>query len=168
MTEVVRHGAERIESSDAEGTAVQLSVAEFVARELDTDKLQFSTPLFAEMLAAVRTRAQAEGFSCSHYFQTCGNEQMSLAAADMLTDRYQLSASRQTQAEGNTLAARVSHYMLDYKFQILSAKVQRLRKQLADPAVMADPAKQQEILVQSMQLNDIKRRLAGMLGERVM
>lgn len=168
MVEVVRHGAERIESSDAEGNPVQLSVVEFVASELETDGIQFSTPLYAEMLAAVRTRAQDAAFSCSHYFQTCGNEQMSLVAAEMLTERYQLSANQQMSAESDTLAVRVAHYMLDYKFQIISAQVQQLRKQLADPATLSNPAEQLEILKKSMLLNEVKRKIAERLGERVM
>lgn len=168
MVEVVRHGAERIESSDAEGNPVQLSVVEFVASELETDGIQFSTPLYAEMLAAVRTRAQDADFSCSHYFQTCGNEQMSLVAAEMLTERYQLSANQQMSAESDTLAVRVAHYMLDYKFQIISAQVQQLRKQLADPATLSNPAEQLEILKKSMLLNEVKRKIAERLGERVM
>lgn len=168
MTEVVRHGAERIESSDEEGNPVQLPVVEFVARELETDGIQFSMPLYAEMLDAVRPRVQSDDFSCSHYFQTCGNEQMSLVAAEMLTERYQLSANQRMSAENDTLATRVAHYMLDYKFQIISSQVRQLRKQLADPAIVSTPAKQVEILKHSMRLNEVKRKIAELLGERVM
>lgn len=168
MTQVVRHGTERIDTYDAEGNEVQITVVEFVVRELATDGLRFSNALYASMLDAVGDRVQTEGFSCSRYFQSCGDEQMSLAATDMLTERYQLSANQQIPAENNSVAARISHFMLDYKFQIVSAEVQRLRKQLASPEVAALPDKQLEILKRSMQLNEVKRRIAERLGERVM
>lgn len=168
MTQVVRHGTERIDTFDAEGNEEQITVVEFVTRELATDGLRFSNALYASMLEAVSDKVETEGFSCSLYFQSCGDEQMSLAAADMLTERYQLSANQQIPPENNSVAARISHFMLDYKFQIVSAEVQRLRKQLTSPEVVALPDKQLEILKRSMQLNEVKRRIAERLGERVM
>lgn len=168
MTQVVRHGAEKITTVDSEGNAIEMSLTAFVVRELDTDGLHFSNPLYADMLAAVRDKADTDGFSCARYFQTCGNEQMSLAATDMLTERYQLSAGQQLTEENNTPAVRIDHYMLDYKFHIVSNELQRLRKQLADPEVAASPERQMDILRRSMQLNEVKRLIAERLGERVM
>lgn len=168
MTQVVRHGTEKICTADSEGNSAEMSLTAFVARELDTDGLRFSHPLYADMLAAVRDKADTDGFSCARYYQTCGNEQMSLAATDMLTDRYQLSAGQQLTEENNTPAARIDHYMLDYKFHIVSAELQRLRKQLANPDVAASPERQMDILRRSMQLNEVKRLIAERLGERVM
>lgn len=168
MTQVVRHGAEHINCCDAEGNDEQITVVDFVVRELATDGLRFSNSLYAAMLEAVSDKVQTAGFSCSLYFQSCGNEQMSLAATDMLTERYQLSVNQQIPPENNSVATRISHFMLDYKFQIVSTEVQRLRKQLALPEVIAQPDEQLEILKRSMQLNEVKRRIAERLGERVM
>jgi len=168
MTQLVRHGEEHINSCDADGNDEQITVVDFVVRELAIDGLRFSNTLYAAMLDAVSDKAQTEGFSCSRYFQSCGNEQMSLVSTEMQTERYQLSANQQIPPENDSVAIRISHLMLDYKFQIVSAEVQRLRKQLASPEVVANPDKQLEILKRSMQLNEVKRRIAERLGERVM
>jgi len=168
MTQVVRHGWETFATYDAEGNPCEVTVAEFVREELDVDELTFQHPLYAQMMQLAAEHIGEEGFDGERFFRDYPSLDVSREAADMLTNRYQLSEIMPLTEQEQSLSRRIPHLMLDYKFELLSEEMARLKKQLKTPEVLAETDKQLEIMQQIAELRNGKRLLAERLGDRVM
>ena len=167
MTLVVRYGELPMTFVNLEGKDETASVAQYVQHELTIDGLTFHHPLYVRMLDEACQHVGSEGFSCSRYFVSSPDLDMSREATDLLADRYQLSKSQQMPAEEEMMSEYISRLLLDYKFLIVNDELKSLKKQLADPAVMGDIDKQNEVMQQFVRMNAISRALAKRVGERV-
>ncbi len=167
MTLVVRYGELPMTFVNLEGKDETASVAQYVQHELTIDGLTFHHPLYVRMLDEACQHVGSEGFSCSRYFVSSPDLDMSREATDLLADRYQLSKSQQMPAEEEMMSEYISRLLLDYKFLIVNDELKTLKKQLADPAVMGDIGKQNEVMQQFVRMNAISRALATRVGERV-
>ncbi|MDO4995007.1 MAG: DNA primase [Bacteroidales bacterium] len=167
MTLVVRYGELPMTFVNLEGKDEKASVAQYVQHELTIDGLTFHHPLYVRMLDEACQHVGSEGFSCSRYFVSSPDLDMSREATDLLADRYQLSKSQQMPAEEEMMNEYISRLLLDYKFLIVNDELKLLKKQLADPAVMGDIDKQNEVMQQFVRMNAISRALAKRVGERI-
>ena len=167
MTLVVRYGEQLMTFANLEGKDETVSVAQYVQHELSIDGLTFHHPLYVRMLDDACQHAGSEGFSCSRYFVSSSDLDVSREATDLLADRYQLSKNQQMPAEEEMMSEYISRLLLDYKFLIVNDELKILKKQLADPAVKGDIGKQNEVMQQFVLMNAISRALAKRVGERV-
>lgn len=168
MAQVVRHGEEKIDTVDEDGNVKQVSVIAFVADELSLDGMTFQTPLYAGMLKDAVEHQDEAGFSCARHFLRSPDVNVSEEAAGLLTERYQLSKGQVLTGGPNVLGDQVAHMLMDYKFEVVHHKILQLKKQLADPAVMADTERLMQTMRELAQLNDVKKLLAEQLGARIM
>ena len=92
-------------------------------------------------------------------------------AAEVLTDRYQLSkmyskdGGKKLKANDNEIGNRLEHLMNDLKLQVLEEEIKALDMQL--PALRNDFEKAIEVMKKRQQLKEIQRMLAKQLGDRV-
>ncbi len=167
MRLVVRYGEQPIEFAGAEGTVETCSVIDFVHNELAIDGLALRSPLYAAMLADARAHLADEAFLCSRHFVNSPDMEVSREASELLSDRYRLSQSDHLPSEKERLGAYISHLLLDYKYNIIRAELRQATRQLADPAVVADPAQCDAVLQRQVRLSAVMRKLAHVLGDRV-
>ena len=95
------------------------------------------------------------------------NPDISKETASLLTDRYELSQNGNMPDEEQACSEYAAHLMLDYKYAIVDAKLADIMKQFTNPSVTSDPLLSAQLLQQQIELSNIKRQLAKMLGERV-
>ena len=167
MTLVARHGEQTLTVEGEDGAEAQSTIAQYVHSELATDGLTFRASLYARMLADIVERVGTEGFSISKYLLNNPQLDISREAVNLLSEQYQLSKGQVMASEQETAAESVVHLMFDYKYAIVGDELRRISTMLADPSVVNDSDKCQEVMNQYAILSDIQRRLAKQLGERV-
>lgn len=179
MRMIVRYGEARFTYMDTDDKEVTTSVAEYVSQELEIDDLQFQYPLYREMLAQAielirqgATRAPESSVSpMARHFMSNPHLGISREAADLMSDKYQVSYTQDedtSRDESSRPGDYIIHLMLDYKFAIVEIAIRQIRRQLADPTVLSDSARCAEVLRNQIIYNDLKRRLAKKLGDRVL
>lgn len=170
MTIVVRHGNTMIPMLDQDGNEVQVPLVEYVQGEMDTDGLQFHSPLYASMMQDCMVHLHDEGFDVTRYLVNNQHMEYSTEAVNLLTEKYQLSKeqAKAMASEEELAPTYIQHLMLDYKNQIIEDELKKCQKQLSDPAVSGDPDRCNEVMQKYMQFSNIKRALAKELGDRVL
>ena len=167
--QLIRHG-EKTMYRDEE-TQREVSVAEFVASELEFDELTFTTPLFAEVLREVQSHLGTPGFTAERHFVSHANPEMSRLAADLIEEKYQLSAYHsKTQTivtDDQRLYDLLIHLMTDYKHAIVDINLKETLDLMRQPEVMNDAKQCLEAMNRYKELTEIKRDLAKLLGDRV-
>lgn len=171
MTLVVRYGECEISGEDAEGNAVSVKVVDYVCQELEGDGLQLQHPLYRQMLNEARNHSSEVDFKPSRMFLSSPSLEVSRTAADMLSERYQLSslyAKQEVPTECEQLDALIVHLMFDYKLAVVNAELKSTQEALRDPAVLADMDKCAAILKKNMMIKNIQQKLARHVGDRVL
>lgn len=171
MTLVVRYGECEISGEDAEGNAVSVKVVDYVCQELEGDGLQLQHPLYRQMLDDARNHSSEVDFKPSRMFLSSPSLEVSRTAADMLSERYQLSslyAKQEVPTEREQLDALIVHLMFDYKLAVVNAELKSTQEALRDPAVLADMDKCAAILKKNMMIKNIQQKLARHVGDRVL
>lgn len=166
MTLVVRYGERKIPGQENEGR--EISIANYVYNELGYDDIQFRSKLYASMLEECVKHTEEPGFSASRFFRNNADIEFSSEAVNLLSERYQLSKGQVMQTEDELAPDYISHMLLDYKFAIIEDLTKQHQEALADPAILADSERSNQILSDYMKLNETRRRLAKELGERVL
>ena len=162
MALIVRYGEQNITCEDADGQPLQIPLINYVCDDLAADELSFRTPLYAQMLAEAAEHLYSDGFVASRYFMNNANLDISREAANLLTDRYQLSKGQQMQTEQELMPDYITHLMLDYKFLVIDDEMKNCQAQMNDPLLCT------EAMQKYMQLSDIQRQLAKRLGDRIL
>ncbi len=80
-----------VEGKGDERCVHNMRIGEFVIEELRCDNLQFVNPLHEAFLTELEAHIADNGFQSSTFFASHPNPEISLLAADLLTEKYQLS-----------------------------------------------------------------------------
>lgn len=168
LTLVTRYGEQLIDGQDAEGNPTQTPLAAFVQGDLDYDGIQLRSPLYAKMLALASQHASAPDFVASKFLMNNQDEDISREAADLISDRYQLSSGNQmTQTEEELKVTYLSRLLLDYKNAIIEEELRQCNADLNRPEVKNDLNRLMDTMRRIKELSEIQRQLAKLLGDRV-
>lgn len=168
LTLVTRYGEQLIDGQDAEGNPTQTPLAAFVQGDLDYDGIQLRSPLYAKMLALASQHASAPNFVASKFLMNNQDEDISREAADLISDRYQLSSGNQmTQTEEELKVTYLSRLLLDYKNAIIEEELRQCNADLNRPEVKNDLNRLMDTMRRIKELSEIQRQLAKLLGDRV-
>lgn len=162
MTLIVRYGEQTITGEDTQGQPCQIPLITYVHDDLATDGLTFRTPIYSKMLAEAIQHTTDPNFTASRYFLNNPDLDISREAANLMTERYQLSSGQQMQSEQELMPDYITHLMLDYKFLIIDHEMKNCQAQMNDPQLCA------QAMQQYMQLSEIQRQLARRLGDRIL
>ena len=169
IQQLIRHG-EKVMFID-EDTEEKVTVAEYVASELEVDEIVLSTPLFAEVLQELKQHVGEAGFTAERHFVNHANPAMSRLAADLIEEKYQLSKYHsKTQtivSDADRLADIVVYLMVDYKHSLIEMELKSLLEQLSQPEMMNDSDRCEEVMSRYKELMEIKQQMAKHLGDRV-
>lgn len=169
VQQLVRHGEKNI----CKGTDnnQELSTAEYVAMDLKTDNIVFSTPLFVQILEDLLQHINDDGFVAERYFITHPDPQISRLAVDLVEEKYQLSKYHsKTQTivdESDRLSEIIPHLLIDYKMSLVEIELKNMLNQLRMPEVTNDPSRSLEVMARYKQLLELKQQMAKFLGDRV-
>jgi DNA primase len=170
---IVRHGEKTMCEVEevAEDNSVQIkkiTVTEYIVSELQADELQLSNPLYQQMLAESQENQNNPSFKAERFFAYHPNPEFSKIASDILTEPYQLSKmhdkQKKVETEEERLLELVPHVVLDFKFKLISNKIEELKNRLKGET------ESEKILALMQEINQmqlVNRALAQRLGERI-
>lgn len=187
---VLQYGNETVLLRNNNGEEVEVRIAEYILKELRCDNLKFSDTLHEIFLTELEQHLGDEGFSPSAFFVTHQNPDVSLLAADLLTEKYQLSRifskndvtektlnamtstakrrieelkKQQEEDKKIWLINAVNSAINEYKKIVVSSKIKELERCLRDNTA-ADVT---QMMKEHARLSEIKRKLASALGQVV-
>lgn len=153
-------------SANSEG---QVTVAAFIEDSLKSDGLTLTTPLLNKILTdALRLSANKEWESLP-YFLNHPDPQISKFAAMVGQDNFILSSRQREQyvEDKYKLDDIVPRILHDYKHAVIKGQLQQILIQLRNPQLQTDTLKAESLMKEYMQLSQIERKLAKVLGDRV-
>lgn len=167
MQLLIKYGDQRIAGEDEEGNPVDISLIRFVYEELSIDNLSFRSPLYMQMLDEANRHVDEEGFTPSKFFSYNQNLEFSKEAVELMSERYKVTLEKDAAKPEDQAGGQVVHLMLDYKYAVIKAELDKCKDRLKDKSVLQDPAKCLQAMQEYKQLNDTQRLLAKRLGDRV-
>lgn len=163
--QLIRHGEEIICTDTLEdGSTYDVSVAEFIHDDLSVDGLEFSVPLFKRVLDELMANLGSPGFQASRYFLHHEDVEVSTLAAELIGDRYELSAIFKA---STSIQEIVPHLLNDYKLAIVERRLKVTLSKLKDPTIANNPELSRKIMEEYNMLIAARKAIAKQLGERV-
>ena len=146
-----------------------LTVGEFISLSLENDNLELQHPVYRRILELYRENYSTPGFISERFFLSHPEEFISLTAASLIEEPYQLSkmfSESSTPAE-ERLFELTTHIMTDYQFEIVRFEIDKVMKELQNPETANNP----ETLISAQSryktLLAARNELAKKLGDRV-
>ena len=163
---IVRFGDSTYCMMDGEDGPQALTVGMFISLSLENDSLEFHHPVYRRILELFREHCTDEGFSSERYFVSHPESFVSLTAASLIEERYQLSSmfdKSQPTSDSDRLFELTSHIMADYQLEVVRYEIKKVEKQLQDNST-TDIA---ELQARYQTLVRARNELARKLGDRV-
>lgn len=156
---------------DENGEELPLSVTECISAGLKQDGLQFHNPLHRKVLKEAENHITEEGFVAEHFFLSHPDPAISLLAAEMVSDRYQLSKyhykGQKIVSDEERLYELVPRLLVDFKLSIVEEEMRHTLQSLANPQIANNPQRCTEIMEHYRDLQQVQSAMAKRAGDRV-
>jgi DNA primase len=150
---------------------IVIKVAEFIKHSLEEDDLTFLNPMYRQMLDSAAAMCTSSGFISSRYFLSHSNPDVSKLAANLLSDKYQLSKYhtkyREIEEEKDRLESFVLRDLYALKDAYIINRIKETQQKLKEAQKEKNMDKSIELMKELSNLNSIKSALAKELGERI-
>ena len=147
-------------------------VAPYILEELSNDDIHLQIDKHQQILeeAAQHTLENPETFNSRDYFITHPDQEINRLAAELADDRYPLSIEQQKAyvPEEKRLVDIVPRVINDYKHAILGVQKEEVLLSLRQPELQQQPDKMNELLRQLIEINELEKQFAKVLGDRVL
>ena len=155
------------------------TVAEYIKFDLERDNLYIQNSLFRQMLEEALEHAKDTEFVTSRYFLGHSDPQISRIAAEMMSDRYQLSKIHLKQygenlrredsplAEELHLITSVPRVTTELKNEHVTSQMKQLKDELQKAQKAGNIDQTIGLMTQIKHLDEIRKGLAKILGERI-
>jgi DNA primase len=168
IREVVRHGEEiiyeNVETDD--GQFIDFNVAQYVDYDLGQDNIQFSNPLYNQILAEAVAHSGDEGFKAESYFMNHPDIEVSKVAMQLAVDRHQLGGRFVVEPREGALRQRVVHLVMDLRMDLVSQRLKQI--QLAMRQASNDMDHVMKLMQEYKETQELRDALAKKLGSDVM
>lgn len=148
----------------------ELSVAQYLNQEFNRDGINFSKPLYQQILnEAVELSQNKSQINAYNYFIHHPNFQISSLAAEIGEENFILSSKQREQYVDDKyrLDEMVPRLLHDFKHSIIKRKLDNILTQLRNPSLVNNPEMYKSLMMDYMQLSAVERKLAQILGDRV-
>jgi DNA primase len=156
---------------DENGEERPLTVTEYIASELKEDELQFHDPLHRLILKEAEAHLHDNGFTTERYFIAHPDPAISKLAADLASERYQLSKyhskNQKIITDEERLYELVPRRLLDFKLAIVEEEMKHTLQALSNPAIANDPEQCLAIMQRYKELQQTQSLMAQNAGDRV-
>ena len=169
---LIRHG-EKIMCyvEDENGGQHPLTVIECIASSLKEDELQFHNALHRQILREAEAHLHDENFTAERYFVSHPDSAVSKLAADLISERYQLSKyhskGQKIITDEERLYELIPRLLLDFKMSIVEEEMKHTLQALTNPAVANDPQRCAEVMKRYKELHEMQSIMAQNAGDRV-
>ena len=150
---------------------IVMRVAEYIRYDLERDDLTFYTPIIKSMLDEAADKCKTEGFIASRYFLAHPNPNVSRLAANLISEKYQLSKYhskyRELEQEQDKLDQLVTREIYAMKDAYILQQIKETQLGIKEAHAQGNEEKVFELMKQLTRLNEIKNVLSKELGERI-
>ena len=169
---LVRHG-EQVVFIDEKGQNV--TVGDYILRQLKADQIQAPTPLYAKMIAEYDQHCHDEGFTAATFFKFHVDPDINKLAIELIADQYQLSNLYQEKdpkkardpRHTQQLAAMVIRLVLELKYTIINLRLDDLDLHLREAQEKGNDNMVMELLKIQPILFDARNKIGKELGDRL-
>lgn len=150
---------------------IVMRVAEYIRYDLERDDLTFYTPIIKSMLDEAADKCKTEGFIASRYFLAHPDPNVSRLAANLISEKYQLSKYhskyRELEQEQDKLDQLVTREIYAMKDAYILRQIKETQLGIKEAHALGNEDKVFELMKQLTRLNEIKNVLSKELGERI-
>jgi DNA primase len=150
----------------------EISVAQFIIREILNDDLEFTNLVYKQVFEDVRNIIEADKEITERMFTFHDNKEIADLAVDIVTSKYELSKvwkrkESYVEMPGENLGVEVPKSLLLYKMKVVNMALAGMRKELAEAEKNKDDEKTMEIIVRLNNLEKSKNLISKEIGERI-
>ena len=169
---IIRYGEKMVcYIETGEGEQVPLTVIQFISEGLKEDDLQFHNALHRHILKEAESHAADPNFVAERHFVNHPDPAVSTMAAELVSDRYQLSKyhskAQKIVSDEERLYELVPRLLIDFKMAIVDEELKHILHALNNPSVANDPQRCMEMMQRYKDLHDTQRLMAQRAGDRV-
>ena len=146
-----------------------ITVGEFISQSLENDGIELQHPIYRRILELYRENCDTPNFISERFFLSHSEEFISLTAASLIEEPYQLSQmfSKNSTPVEERLFDLTTHIMTDYQYEIVRFEIDKVLKEIQKPETIENP----EIFIEAQNryktLLTARNELAKKLGDRV-
>lgn len=146
-----------------------ITVGEFISQSLENDGIELQHPIYRRILELYRENCNTPNFISERFFLSHSEEFISLTAASLIEEPYQLSQmfSKNSTPVEERLFDLTTHIMTDYQYEIVRYEIDKVLKEIQRPETIENP----EIFIEAQNryktLLTARNELAKKLGDRV-
>lgn len=146
-----------------------ITVGEFISQSLENDGIELQHPIYRRILELYRENCNTPNFISERFFLSHSEEFISLTAASLIEEPYQLSQmfSKNSTPVEERLFDLTTHIMTDYQYEIVRFEIDKVLKEIQKPETIENP----EIFIEAQNryktLLTARNELAKKLGDRV-
>ena len=149
-----------------EGQQQEMTVGQFIVGSLRNDGLEFRHPVYKRFVELMAEHQEDKDFNCQKFFMSHPETFVSLTAASLMEERYQLSSlfkdNMPSEDEAHLLKL-TRHIMADYQMEVVRLEIKNVEKEIQE----APAENLAELQTRYQQLLMARAELSKVLGERV-
>ena len=143
-----------------------LKVGEYIMATMQNDGLTFCHPVYRKMASLYIEHFKEDGFVSERFFLSYPDSAISLTAANLIEDRYQLSTlfkDMRGLTDEENLFGITCHIITDYQLAVVSYEIKKIEQQMMQP----DTSDFAELQKEYQTLLAERNSLAHKLGDRI-
>ena len=156
---------------DETNERVQWRLAEYIKSDLEQDELTFYNPLFKRILDEAAEHCKDDNFVASRYFLAHQDQLISKLAANLMSEKYQLSKYhtkyREIEDERDRLDQLVIKDIFALKDAYILRQIKEIQAKMKELQTSGNMDEAMELMRKLVRLNEIKNALSKELGERI-
>ena len=149
-----------------DGQEQDMTVGQFIVGSLQNDGLEFRHPVYKRFVELMAEHLEEKDFNTQKFFMSHPETFVSLTAASLMEERYQLSGlfkdSKPSEDE-NYLFKLTRHIMADYQMEVVRLEIKKTEKEIQE----ATSDTLASLQTRYQQLLAARSELSKTLGERV-
>lgn len=157
--------------TDKSSNNIPITVIEYIINDLKQDELSFHNPLHRTILSEAEVHIHDTNFTAERYFLAHPSQEVSKLAAELASDRYQLSKyhskAQHVTTDEERLYELVPHLMIDFKSTIIKEELKHILQTLQNPENVKDETKYINMMKRYKELCLVQSEMAKYQGDRV-
>ena len=148
-----------------------VSVGDYIISELDQDNIVFGNAIHALMIEEYKIHHTLENFAAERFFLYHPNGQISILAADLISEKYTLSRIhskiKKVESDLDRLIELVPRVVFEFKNSLILDLIKQKLLALKAAGESKNNALVDQIMEEMKQLDEVKKQLSKKLGERI-
>ena len=164
---IVRYGGKLMCTfQNEEGQEQDMTVGQFIVGSLQNDGLEFRHPVYKRFVELMAEHVDEKDFNTEKFFMSHPETFVSLTAASLMEERYQLSnlfKDNKPSEDENYLFKLTRHIMADYQMEVVRLEIKKIEKEIQE----ASSDTLASLQTRYQQLLAARAELSRTLGDRV-